>query len=65
MVVLIIILHFYHTIGEKSNFWPIIEKTPAGVSLHYIDSGIDTGKIISQKKVFVEPVDTKAVFIKS
>ena len=26
--------------------------------MHYIDSGIDTGKVISQKKVFVEPVDT-------
>ena len=51
MVVLTIILHFYHTIGGKNpNFWPIIEETPAGVSLHYIDSGIDTGKVISQKK---------------
>ena len=44
--------------GKNPNFWPIIEETPAGVSLHYIDSGIDTGKVISQKKVFVEPVDT-------
>jgi methionyl-tRNA formyltransferase len=44
--------------GTYPNVWSIIEGTPAGVSLHYIDVGIDTGDIIAQKQVPVEPVDT-------
>ena len=44
--------------GKNPNVWPIIENTPAGVTMHYIDTGIDTGKIIAQKEVAVEPVDT-------
>jgi methionyl-tRNA formyltransferase len=44
--------------GQYPNAWSIIENTPAGVTLHYIDSGIDTGDIIAQMKVDVDPVDT-------
>lgn len=44
--------------GVYPNVWSIIENTQAGVTLHYIDAGIDTGDIISQIKVEVEPVDT-------
>lgn len=44
--------------GANPNVWSIIEQTPAGVTLHYIDTGIDTGDIIAQQKVTVEPVDT-------
>jgi len=44
--------------GKKPNVWPIIEGTPAGVSIHYIDSGIDSGKILFRKKVDVEIIDT-------
>ena len=44
--------------GKKPNVWPIIEGSPAGVSMHYIDSGIDSGKIISQSKIDVEIIDT-------
>lgn len=44
--------------GSYPNVWSIIEQTPAGATLHYIDAGIDTGKIISQKQVEVEPIDT-------
>jgi methionyl-tRNA formyltransferase len=44
--------------GVYPNVWSIIEGTPAGVTLHYIDAGIDTGDIIAQKQVPVEPVDT-------
>jgi methionyl-tRNA formyltransferase len=51
--------------GKNPNVWSIIEGTPAGVTMHYIDSGIDTGKIISQKKVNVEIIDTaKSIFNK-
>jgi len=44
--------------GQYPNVWSIIEGTPAGTTLHYIDKGVDTGEIISQKRVSVEPIDT-------
>ncbi len=44
--------------GAYPNVWSIIERTPAGASLHYLDEGVDTGEIIAQKEVEVEPVDT-------
>jgi methionyl-tRNA formyltransferase len=44
--------------GQYPNVWSIIEGTPAGVTLHYIDPGIDTGDIIAQLQVPIEPVDT-------
>ena len=51
--------------GKNPNVWPIIEGTPAGVTMHYIDAGIDSGKIIAQKTVDVYIVDTaKSIFEK-
>jgi methionyl-tRNA formyltransferase len=44
--------------GNYPNVWSIVEKTPAGVTLHYIDEGLDTGDIIAQEKVAVEMTDT-------
>ena len=44
--------------GAYTNVWPIIDQTTAGVTIHYMDNGIDTGPIIAQSKVEVEPVDT-------
>jgi methionyl-tRNA formyltransferase len=44
--------------GAHPNVWSIIEGTPAGVTLHYIDAGVDTGDIVAQRKIAVEPVDT-------
>lgn len=44
--------------GQYPNVWSIIDGTPAGVTLHYIDERIDTGDIISQYQVVVEAVDT-------
>ena len=37
--------------GAHSNFWSFYDQTPAGVSIHVIDSGIDTGPILMQKRV--------------
>lgn len=34
--------------GASPNIWSIIDDTPRGVTLHYIDNGVDTGDIISQ-----------------
>ncbi len=44
--------------GRNPNVWPIVEDTPAGVSLHYIDEGIDSGDIIAQSIVDVSNTDT-------
>jgi methionyl-tRNA formyltransferase len=46
--------------GTYPNVWSIVDGTPAGVTLHYIDEGVDTGDIIAQTPVHVEPVDTGA-----
>jgi methionyl-tRNA formyltransferase len=37
--------------GAHPNFWSFIEKTPSGITIHEIDTGIDTGKIILRKKI--------------
>lgn len=44
--------------GQYPNVWSIVEGTPAGVTLHYIDAGIDTGDVIVQRRVPVEAHDT-------
>jgi methionyl-tRNA formyltransferase len=44
--------------GAYPNVWPILDGTPAGATLHYVDAGIDTGDIVAQRAVEVEPVDT-------
>lgn len=51
--------------GVFADAFSIIENTPAGVSYHLIDTGIDTGKIISQVKVDKTDIDTgKALYQK-
>lgn len=45
--------------GADPNFWSIYEGTPQGVTIHYLDKGIDTGDIIAQTTVpFDEDIDT-------
>jgi methionyl-tRNA formyltransferase len=34
--------------GKYPVFWAIVDRKPAGVTLHYIDEGVDTGDIIAQ-----------------
>lgn len=46
--------------GAYPNVWSIIDSTPAGVTLHYMDEGIDTGDLIAQQKVPVEAIDDGA-----
>jgi methionyl-tRNA formyltransferase len=38
--------------GADPNLWSFLEDTPKGVSLHYIDAGIDTGPLIDQRRLF-------------
>ena len=40
--------------GAHPIFWSFIENTPSGVTIHEVDSGIDTGKIIYQKQIDFE-----------
>lgn len=44
--------------GYHSNFWCIYNGTPKGVSIHYVDRGIDTGDIAAQKEVYFLRDDT-------
>jgi methionyl-tRNA formyltransferase len=44
--------------GAHPNVWTIVDRTPAGVTLHYMDDEIDTGDVIAQQQVQVEPIDT-------
>ena len=37
--------------GSHPAFWAFLDKTPSGVTIHELDKGIDTGKIIFQKKI--------------
>lgn len=37
--------------GAHPIYWSIIEKTPLGITIHEIDAGIDSGRIIFQKKI--------------
>ena len=37
--------------GADPNLWSFLEDTPKGVTVHYLDSGIDTGDILVQKSI--------------
>ncbi|MFK7763606.1 MAG: formyltransferase family protein [Roseobacter sp.] len=43
--------------GAHPNFWSFYENTPAGVTIHKIDEGIDTGPILYQKRVHFAKTD--------
>ncbi len=47
--------------GADPNFWSFIEGTPKGVSIHYLDEGVDTGDIIIQKEVSFDSLDTETL----
>lgn len=40
--------------GADPNFWSFVDNTPKGVTIHYVDEGIDTGDIIIQQEVAFE-----------
>jgi len=43
--------------GAHPYIWPLIDGTPAGVSVHYMNKEIDEGPIIARKKVDKNPED--------
>lgn len=44
--------------GKHYNFWALVEQSPFGVSLNFIDDGIDTGDILAQRKIAYDWTDT-------
>lgn len=46
--------------GAHPNYWSFKDNTPKGVSIHFIDPGIDTGPILIQKKCTFTKSDTLA-----
>jgi len=45
--------------GSDPNFWSFLKNTPKGITIHEVDRGLDTGRIILQKKIiFDEEEDT-------
>lgn len=41
--------------GADPNLWSIIDNTPKGVTIHHIDAGLDTGDVVDQKHVEINP----------
>ncbi len=44
--------------GWHTPSWAILEDTPVGATLHFMDSGVDTGDIVDQQRLEVSPGDT-------
>ncbi len=44
--------------GAHPNFWSFFDGTPAGVTIHLIDAGVDTGPILFQRRTALPPGDT-------
>jgi len=44
--------------GKHPNFWALVEQVPFGVTLHFINSGIDTGDIAFQSIIDCDWCDT-------
>jgi len=44
--------------GAHPNFWAFHDDTPKGVTIHFIDEGLDTGPIIAQREVFFDKGET-------
>ncbi|MBO67013.1 MAG: formyl transferase [Acidiferrobacteraceae bacterium] len=40
--------------GADPNLWSFLENTPKGISIHYIDHGIDTGPVLTQQMIDID-----------
>lgn len=37
--------------GKNYNFWTLVEDTPFGVTIHFVDEKVDSGDIVFQKRI--------------
>lgn len=37
--------------GTDPNLWSVLDGTPSGVTIHVLDEGLDTGKIVAQRQL--------------
>lgn len=37
--------------GKHYNFWALVESAPFGVTIHRVDTGVDTGEIVAQREI--------------
>jgi methionyl-tRNA formyltransferase len=44
--------------GKHFNFWALVEAAPFGVSIHFVDEGIDSGDIVAQQVISYDWEDT-------
>ncbi len=44
--------------GWHTPSWAILDGTPIGATLHFMDSGLDTGDIVAQIQLEIHPEDT-------
>ena len=44
--------------GWHTPSWALLEGSPAGATLHFMDEGLDTGDIVAQERLEVSPGDT-------
>jgi methionyl-tRNA formyltransferase len=44
--------------GADPNLWSFLEDSPKGITIHYIDYGLDTGEILVQQEVAMDNSDT-------
>lgn len=54
------ISHLPYNRGADPNLWSLLEDTPAGVTIHYVDEGVDTGDIIAQRRLEIGDGETLA-----
>lgn len=53
-----------HNRGKHYNFWALVEQAPFGVSIHRVDSGVDTGDIVAQARIEYDWCDTGGTLYK-
>ncbi len=47
--------------GADPTLWSVLDDTPAGVTIHHMDEGVDTGDLIARRRVdFDDATDTLA-----
>ena len=51
--------------GMHPWYWSIVDQTPSGVSIHFIDEKIDNGSIIAQRQVVHDITDTGETIYKN